>query len=162
MGREVKVVDLKFDWFEKTKGGEEGNWAETWFGFILDTIECKACDGTGKNKKGKDCVVCYGEGKAQPRIEPPKSWDDDKNGYQMWQDVSEGSPISPVFKKAEDLAKWMVENDSSISGGTSYEGWLGMIEQEGSAPSMIGSIGGGMKSGTSIYEQDDAILGDSE
>lgn len=138
MGREVKIVDLKFDWYEKTKGGKEGQWAETWFGYILDEIKCQACDGTGKNKKGKDCVICYGGGKAHPRIEPPKSYDDDENGYQMWQDVSEGSPISPVFKTPEKLAKWLVENDTSgVTSDCSYKDWLRMIKGCGWSPSMI-------------------------
>jgi len=139
MGREVKRVHLDFDMFER-----EG--AETWKGYLLDQIECPLCKGTGKNLKDKKCPLCYGDGKATPTIEPPKSWDDKENGYQIWQDVSEGGPVSPVFKKPEDLAKWMVNNDTSITRDTSYEGWLKFIKKMGSAPSMIGGLGG-IKSG---------------
>lgn len=66
--------------------------------------------------------------------------------------MSEGSPVSPVFKKAEDLAKWMVKNDDSVTAGTSYEAWLQMIKEEGSAPSGIMSSDKGVQPGTALYE----------
>ncbi len=146
MGREVKVVHLDFDWYERTN-------EDTWYGYLLDQVECELCNGSGKNLKGRECPDCYGEGKISPRIEPPKSWDDEKNGFQIWQNVSEGGPVSPVFKKPEDLAKWMIKNDTSITKGTSYEAWLKMIKEEGSSPSMVGSFSEGVKPGTSLYEE---------
>ena len=159
MGRNVKRVHVDFDWFEKTS--KDGGWAENWKGYIMDEIECPLCDGTGITTSGTQCPVCYGEGKTNPRIEPPKGYDFEKtDGYQIWQDVSEGSPISPVFLKPEDLAKWMVDNDTSVTQGTSYKAWLKMIKEEGGAPSMV-SMGDGMKSGTSLYE-DDANVGSHE
>jgi len=143
MGREVKRVHIDFDLFERGKVE-----SDTWKGYILDEIECPLCKGTKKNLKGKTCPVCYGEGKALPKIEPPKGFDFEKtDGYQIWQDVSEGGPVSPVFMKPEDLAKWMEDNDDSVTRDTSYEGWLKFIKEEGSAPSMVGCIGKGFKSG---------------
>lgn len=157
MGREVKRVHIDFDWYEKTlkKSKLSSNYyADTWEGYLLDEIKCPLCNGTGKNTKGKRCPECYGEGKTNPRIEPPEGHDfHNTRGYQIWQTVSEGGPVSPVFLKPEDLAKWMVENDTSITKGTSYEAWLKMIIKEGSAPSMIGSIQEGLKAGTSLYEE---------
>jgi len=144
MGREVKRVHMDFDMFER-----EGD--ETWKGYLLDDIECLLCKGKKKNLKGKECPLCYGEGTVRLTVEPPKSLDDKENGYQIWQDVSEGGPVSPVFKKPEDLAKWMVENDTSITRDTTYEGWLKFIKEEGSAPSMIGGIGVGLKSGVAGF-----------
>lgn len=64
--------------------------------------------------------------------EPPKG-----DGYQIWERVSEGSPISPVFEKPEDLANWMVENDTSISNDATYEQWMKLITVKHYAPSMI-------------------------
>jgi hypothetical protein len=32
--------------------------------------------------------------------------------YQVWETVSEGSPISPVFTNAEECAEWVSENES--------------------------------------------------
>lgn len=140
MGREVKRVHIDFDLFER-----EGQ--TTWEGYLLDAIKCLLCDGTKKTLKGKDCPSCYGEGEVSPKVEPPKGWDIGKtNGYQIWQDVSEGGPVSPVFLKPEDLAKWMVENDDSITNDTTYEQWLNFIKEESSAPSMV-MTSGGMQSG---------------
>lgn len=143
MGREIKRIHIDFDLFER-----EG--ATTWKGYLLDAIKCPLCDGSKKSLKGKSCPLCWGEGEVSPVIEPSKGYDFEKtDGYQVWQDVSEGGPVSPVFMKPEDLAKWMVENDDSITRDTTYEGWLKFIKEEGSAPSMMGNlgVGGSLKSG---------------
>jgi hypothetical protein len=58
------------------------------------------------------CPTCKGSGidpeteakyEAWERTEPPVG-----EGWQLWETVSEGSPISPVFQDAETLAQWMV------------------------------------------------------
>lgn len=141
MGREVKRIHINFDLFER-----EGH--TTWEGYLLDEIKCLLCKGSKKTLKGdKDCPLCYGCGKVSPTIEPPKGYDFQKtDGYQIWQDVSEGGPVSPVFLKPEDLAKWMVKNDDSVTKDTTYEGWLKFIKSESSAPSMMMS-NQGLKSG---------------
>lgn len=141
MGREVKRVHIDFDLFER-----EGR--TTWKGYLMDEIKCVLCNGSGKTLSDKKCPLCYGEGTVRPVVEPPKGFDFEKTeGYQIWQNVSEGGPVSPVFLKPKDLAKWMVENDDSITRDTTYEGWLEFIRSESSAPSMImsnGSIGSGV------------------
>lgn len=147
-GREVKKVSLDFEWFRL-----DGN-TKVWEGYILNEIKCFLCKGKGKNSKKKECPLCYGEGSVSPIIEPPFKGNDNMNGYQIWEDVSEGSPVSPVFRKAEDLAQWMVENDNSIMGSTSYETWLKMIKEEGSCPSGI-IREGKFKPGTSVYEEEE-------
>ena len=46
--------------------------------------------------------------------------------YQMYEDTSEGTPISPVMASPEELARWLVDNNASTFAretGT-YEGWL--------------------------------------
>lgn len=140
MGREVRRIDLRWDWFER-KG------KDTWAGYLLPSQICPLCEGSGKALNGKECIQCYGEGKDKPNIEPIKG-----EGYQIWQDVSKGGPVSPVFENPEDLAEWMVKNDNSITKGTSYSGWLKFIKAEGSAPSGIMS-NDGFKSGVeSLYD----------
>lgn len=44
--------------------------------------------------------------------------------WQMYEEVTEGTPISPVFASAEELARWMAEHDENAS---SYEDWLSII-----------------------------------
>lgn len=56
----------------------------------------------------------------------------------MYEDTSEGTPISPAFATPEELAQWLVDNKASSFGSStgSYEGWL-RVAQGGLAPSII-------------------------
>jgi hypothetical protein len=131
MGRNVKRIDLKFDWFERAKLGIV---EKTWKGYIIDLeIICPLCNGDGKNLEGENCPLCYGEKRITPQVEPPFG-----EGWQMWEDTSEGSPISPVCKSAKELAKWLEDNGASAMGSqtATKSEWLAMIKI-GSAPSGI-------------------------
>lgn len=61
-------------------------------------VYCPRCEGDGVQwpdpiiKKRHDAWKDY---------EPPKG-----KGWQLWETVSEGSPMSPVFKTADELAEW--------------------------------------------------------
>lgn len=60
---------------------------------------CRTCDGEG------DLETYPGqraEREAWKPTDPPAG-----EGWQLWETVSEGSPISPVFGSAEQLAAWM-------------------------------------------------------
>ena len=56
----------------------------------------------------------------------------------MYEDCTEGTPISPAFATPEELAQWLTDNEASAFGdqGASYEGWL-RVAQGGFAPSMV-------------------------
>lgn len=113
MGREVKRVALNFKWFEQGR--------KVWFGYILPTITCKLCINGYDGK----CPLCEDLKYVYVRVEPPKG-----EGYQVWEDVSEGSPISPVFKTKEELAKYMTDNtkENDVNYGATYEDWLTFIK----------------------------------
>jgi hypothetical protein len=65
----------------------------------------------------------------------------------MYEDTSEGTPISPAFKTPEALARWLTDNNASAFGGmtATYEQWLATC-RSGWAPCMV-IDGGRMKSG---------------
>jgi hypothetical protein len=65
----------------------------------------------------------------------------------MYEDTSEGTPISPAFETPEDLARWLANNGASSFGSSkaTYEQWL-PICKGGWAPSMV-IAGGRMMSG---------------
>jgi len=46
-----------------------------------------------------------------------------KGLYQLWETVSEGSPITPFFTFKEDLITWLLENDTSITKTMTREDW---------------------------------------
>ena len=62
--------------------------------------------------------------------------------FMMFEDTSEGTPISPAFETPEELARWLADNGASAFGGMkgTYEGWL-RTAQGGYTPSMIISEG---------------------
>lgn len=92
------------------------------------------------------CAACSGEGyleayegqradaEAWERTEPPAG-----DGWQMWETVSEGSPISPVFVTPESLAHWLA--DTKAYPANDYEHWIGMI-RAGWAPSAVVTTAG--------------------
>lgn len=58
--------------------------------------------------------------------------------YRMYENTSEGTPISPACATKEELARWLADNKASAFGSNTatYEQWLGTIEQ-GYAVSMV-------------------------
>lgn len=72
----------------------------------------------------------------------------EKTHLQMYQNTSEGTPISPVMETPEELARWLVDNNASAFGGqtASYEGWLSTIKR-GWAPGGIWTPQTGMLTG---------------
>jgi hypothetical protein len=103
MGREVRRVPLDFSLPIGT----------IWPGFLLQNYlpKCANCDGDGSVGHGKDyadCPDCQGHGNiatAEQRaiLEVPTG-----EGWQAWETVSEGSPITPVFATDEELIYWLV------------------------------------------------------
>ena len=106
------------------------------------------------NRVPCSCQTCRGDGSVYPSQEleflandwvpedPPTG-----PGWQMWETVTEGSPVSPVMASAQDLANWCANNKllQSLYGGDESR-WLAMILQ-GSCMSMIITANGEVLSG---------------
>jgi hypothetical protein len=69
--------------------------------------------------------------------------------YQMYETVTEGTPISPVMPDEESLARWLADNGASTFGAmtTDYDGWLAMIQAGSSVASALFVPGEGIISG---------------
>jgi hypothetical protein len=87
---------------------------------------CPACNGEGIPKDKQEAYNNW------ERVEPPAG-----EGYQIWETVSEGSPISPVFATPEELASHMAGKKWGADHGSSYESWLNFINGPGWSVSMI-------------------------
>jgi hypothetical protein len=84
------------------------------------------------------------EAEAWERTEPPTG-----EGWQLWETVSEGSPISPVFATAEDLAQWLTTpaaRRGAMREPMGIEAARRFV-QAGWAPSLMGSASEGITSG---------------
>jgi hypothetical protein len=101
--------------------------------------ECPHCKGEGGRYPDEETAKAAA---AWKREDPPKG-----KGFQIWETVSEGSPISPVFEKPERLALWLVDHPRGSDEGTSYENWVTFIKGEMWAPTMIMSSEKGVQSG---------------
>jgi hypothetical protein len=66
----------------------------------------------------------------------------------MYETTSEGTPISPAFATAEELARWLTNNQASAFGSckASYEAWL-RVAQGGFAPGAVFTPERGLISG---------------
>ena len=126
-------------------------------GLSHDSINRWVCVEAKAKRLGFDpvCSTCKGKGsywtsrygrhltKKWKKIDPPKG-----DGFQMWETTSEGSPISPVFATAEELARWLADTEASTFGGmtATYEQWLDMCGR-GWAPDAIMTPETGFTSG---------------
>jgi hypothetical protein len=68
---------------------------------------------------------------------------EEKTHLMMYEDTTEGTPISPSFATPEELAKWLFDNKASSFGDrtASYEEWLAVCKS-GWAPSAVISKNG--------------------
>lgn len=97
--------------------------------------------GGWKPREGNELNLSFTEWDGnQPRSEDymPDWPESERTHYQMYEDTTEGTPISPVFDSPERLAHWLANNRASAFGGqtATYEQWLGMID-EGYAVSAV-------------------------
>ena len=83
------------------------------------------------------------------------SWNDEERTHlMMYEDTSEGTPISPAFETAEELARWLADTGANAFGGmtASYGQWLAMIN-DGWAPSAAFTESTGLISGVEAAEK---------
>ncbi len=115
-----------------------------------DAINCWVVIGAECERLGcpSKCEHCDGHGYTWPSDEARKLNDDWKctepplgDGYQLWETVSEGSPISPVFDTPEALATWLTTSPDykwkRNDAGTTWFQWVNFIKGSGWAPSGV-------------------------
>jgi hypothetical protein len=139
-----------------------------------DSANCWVCVKARCERNGQEveCATCKGSsqdpGDAETsRLEEEWESTDPPEGeaYQLWETVSEGSPITPVFADPADLARWCVEHQfdnknltrinrnkpwNHLAGGEeslSFEQWMKFILGPGWAMSAVCSPEKGFQSG---------------
>lgn len=158
------AADRLYDFKGQTPTAQEVNDWSIAGGMGHDSINQWVCvKARCKREKVKpSCSACRGSGENWPSEAAKKAHDDWKptdppegEGWQMWETTSEGSPISPVFKAPEELARWLADTNASAFGssGASYGSWLRMIVGPGWAPSAV-SDEHGLRSGVEAVQGD--------
>jgi hypothetical protein len=120
-----------------------------------DSINAHVCITARCEREGvpHTCATCEGHGNVEAypgqraeadawtSIEPPTG-----EGWQLWETVSEGSPVSPVFATAEALAQWLTTAEGGYASGPSHRPLSIEAARRfvgaGWAPSMIGDANG--------------------
>lgn len=136
-------------------------------GFGHDAINCWIVCAAAADRAGqpRECAACDGHGSTErypgQRAEA-EAWEPAEipvgDGWQLWQTVSEGGPVSPVFATDEELARWMVANRGALNPGDrsiSFDTALRWLRGPGWAVS--GAIFGGQEVSTM-----ELALGDPE
>jgi len=127
-GADIMGYDAVARWNVKRKIIAAAGLPETWG-------QCGACAGGGIAADSREAYEAW-----KP-VDPPTG-----AGWQMWENVSEGSPISPVFATPEELARHMAARPWGIQRG-SYGQWLSVIKSGTSTLSMVMRGDGQMLSG---------------
>lgn len=125
MGREVRRVPA--DWVHPRR--QDGTYVPMYDSFPYSDVEVEEGleDGWLDSSKPN-----YG-------LDVMPQWNDsEKTHMQMYENTTEGTPISPVMETAEELARWLADNKASAFGSmtATYEQWL-VVCKLGSAPSFV-------------------------
>jgi hypothetical protein len=137
MGREVRRV--KAGWRHPK---EDGNFKPLFEGYAAAKAEFEEMQAKDGLQEAIEYMGCPDKSDYMP------DWtDEEKTHIQMYENTSEGTPISPVMDTPENLAGWLTDNGASAfaSMTADYESWL-RVCTGGFAPSAV-IVGGKMESG---------------
>lgn len=123
MGREVRFVPKNW----KHPKDPTGRYKPLFDEFDKDL---KLFEGEVKKNGMRETLEMWGGGPDPDKymlVDVPPS---DRTHLMMYENTSEGTPISPAFENPEDLARWLVDNEASIFGNETadFDEWLTIIK----------------------------------
>jgi len=89
---------------------------------------CQNCEiNCGECSEGADYCFWYNEDNKEMWFkEVPKG-----EAYQLWENTTEGSPVSPVFKTLDELCEWCAENATVFANiKVTKEEWKKMLDDD--------------------------------
>lgn len=105
------------------------------------TVVMAECARLGKSHL---CDECGGECEHWPsqeiqqqahgweRHEPPAG-----PGYQLWETITDGSPVSPVFERPDELAAWLSQHPEASGQKREFSQWMDFFAAGGWAPTLV-------------------------
>lgn len=108
-------------------------------------VDCTWEEWCGHRPDSETYMPCWPEGQA--------------DHFMMYEEVTEGTPISPAFATPEQLARWLADNKASAFADrtATYGEWLDTIKR-GSAVSAV-MVGGSMMSGVEFEARENDANG---
>ena len=88
-------------------------------------------DNIAREKGMREAIDYFGQ-EPDPEDYMGIGWkEEDRVLYQMYENTTEGTPISPAFETKEELAHWLADTKASVFGDntTDYEAWMHIIER---------------------------------
>ena len=77
------------------------------------------------------------EGGDDPSWYRPEWTDEERTHYQLYETVTEGTPMSPPFATKEELGNWMFDNPDPVWGDRSRKAIEAFLEAEWSISMMV-------------------------
>lgn len=146
MGREFRKVPA--DW-QHPRDSRTGHFTPLMDGYEKDAVEFKAKMAA----EGLQAAIDYfGQAPDQNNYMP--DWpESERTHLMMYEDCSEGTPISPAFVTPEELAHWLADNKASSFGSmtATYEQWLNVCRGAFAVSMVIDN--GVMKSGVEFASE---------
>ena len=120
MGREVRMVPAGWEHPVDSRGNYEP---------LYDGYE-EAVEAFVKDIEKMGLLKALEENDGGPRYSDYMHPEGERTHYMMYEDTSEGTPISPAFATPEELARWLADNNASAFGNrtATYEQWLHTIK----------------------------------
>lgn len=85
----------------------------------------------------------YATDRPDPRDYMPQWSASECTHWQMYEETTEGTPISPVCGSPEELARWLTDHYADAFAGTAarYQDWLSLIRQGPTSSAVVTSEG---------------------
>lgn len=145
MGREVRKVPAAWEHPKDERGRSkplyDDSFAHAAREWMDKAMAWDSGDVTDSDRKYRDEYPFYWQWSGGPPKEEyyrPEWTDAERTHFQMYETVSEGTPISPPMESPEALAHWLADSGANAGAGetASYEAWL-RVCNGGYAPSMV-------------------------
>jgi hypothetical protein len=146
MGREVRRVPK--DWQHPRK--DDGAYRPLYEG---DAYQRRAERWLGIETVEQLQTIVDDEGSPPDKADYMPVWTEQEADHlMMYENTSEGTPISPAFKTPEELARWLADNNASSFARmtATYEQWLSMIHAGWAPSAVLNPHTGEMTSGVAI------------
>ena len=134
MGREVRKVPENWEHPKNDNGRYQPMFDESYKENADEWLKNCILWSKGEHPDQDEKTRCkyfweWGGGPPDEQYYRPHWKEEERTHIQMYETCSEGTPISPVIKTPEELARWLTDNNASAFGGmtATYEQWLATV-----------------------------------